>query len=250
MQPETVAPLLLSLPLLPQATTKQLLGPLRTESVVLPPTTFPEPIGPEAMSSDGLFLSWKALSALLLFACLLCAGLAFCALWLYAKSRNEDVEDVPEKGFGTRGVNFHQEEEVIYPEQTQIKWYPNIERHPSIVQEFLPKGLQDSVNTELTSAATSAVSSNTLGATTRASSMQSSARSDQSHRSLTVSWHCRVGDSVEVFSKGAGKWIRCQVVSIHGSRMTVAHGNNTRRINLKDKDLTSYFRLVTHNIVT
>jgi len=229
----------------PQAMTKQLLGPLGTVGVVPPPTGLPRMAPDEQVSEDGLFLSWKALSALLLLACLLCAGLACCALWLYAKVRTEDADDSQEKGLRTRGSDFHLEEEVIYPEQTQIRWYPNIERHPSFVEDLLPKGLKASVDSS------SAASSSTLGATTqRGTSMQSSTRSDRSHRSLTVSWHCRVGDSVEVFSKGAAKWIRCEVVSINGSRMTVAHGNSTRRINLRDRNLNSYFRLVTHNIVT
>jgi len=248
----TAAPLQMPGLLISPATTKQLLGSHSTvASVVPPPNPLPQQVGDEQVSSDGVFLSWKALSALLLLACLLCAGLAFCALWLYAKERSEDADDVPEKGKRLRDTDFHLEEEVIYPTQTQIRWYPNLERHPSFVEDLLPKGLRASVDTELTSAATSQASSNTFGAGTQhVGSVQSSTRSDRSHRSLTLSWHCRVGDSVEVFSKGAGKWIRCQVISIHGSRMTVAHGNNTRRIDLRDRDLHSYFRLKTHNIVT
>jgi len=236
-------PQLSGLPM-PQATSTQLLGHLRAVSVVPPPTSLPQVAPHEPVSPDGVFLPWKTLSALLLLACLLCAGLAFCALWLYAKARNEDADDVQEKGLTTRVSDFHLEEEVIYPEQTQIRWYPNLERHPSFVEELLPKGLKASVDSS------SAASSSTLGATTQCgTSVQSSTRSDRSHRSLRMSWHCRVGDSVEVFSKGAGQWIRCQVVSIDGSRMTVAHGNNTRRINLRVSELNSYFRLVTHNIV-
>jgi len=231
----------------PPACGLQSMGPLKAVRVVAPPTSLPQVAPDEAVSPDGVFLPWKTLSALLFLACLLCAGLAFCALWLYAKARNEDADDVQEKGLRTRVSDFHLEEEVIYPENTQIKWYPNLERHPSFVEELLPKGLKVSVDSF------SAASSSTLGASTQCgTSVQSSTHSgsDRSHRSLRMSWHCRVGDSVEVFSKGARKWIRCQVVSIDGSRMTVAHGNNTRRINLRDRELNSYFRLVTHNIVT
>jgi hypothetical protein len=200
----------------------------------------------KTVTSEGLFLSWKALCVLLLLGCLLLAAVAACALWLYAKAKSEDVDDVEEnrERWMPRGSDLHLEEEVIYPSQTQIRWYPNLEQHPSFVEELLPMGLKGSVGNVLSSA----TSSGTLGATTqRGNSVQSSARSD---RSLTLSWHCRVGDFVEVFSKGSGKWVRCQVVGIRGSRMTVAHGSSTRRINLRDGNLNSYFRLVTHDMIT
>jgi len=203
-------------------------------------------VGKKTLTSEGLFLSWKALCAVLLLGCLLLAVVAACALWLYAKAKSEDPGDVEDnrEHWSHRGSDLHLEEEVIYPSQTQIRWYPNLEQHPSFVEELLPMGLKGSVGNVLSSAA----SSSTFGVSTqRGNRVQSSARSD---RSLTLSWHCRVGDFVEVFSKGAGKWVRCQVVGIHGSRMTVAHGNSTRRINLRDRNLNSYFRLVTHNMMT
>jgi len=242
-----LAPLQLPGLLTPQTTNKQLLGHVETASMVPLPTTLPQ-VGPaEPDPPDGIFLTWKELSALLLLACLLCAGLAFCALWLYAQAKHEDADDVQDRGFKTRGSDLHLEEEVIYPEQTQIRWYPNLERHPSFIEELMPRGLRASVD----SPATSDASASTLGATNqRGGSVQPSSRSGRSHRSLTLSWHCRVGDSVEVFSKCAGKWVRCQIVSIHGSRMTVADGGNTRRINLRDRDLNSYFRPVSDNILT
>lgn len=232
-------------------------APLPAPSPPLPPAPLPAPSPPQtagnqlrdvrkkaAVTSDGLFLSWRTLSVLLLLGCLLFAAVAACALWLYAKARSEDVDDIEERErWLPRGSDLHLEEEVIYPSETQVRWYPNLEQHPSFVEELLPMGFKASVGNVLSSAG----SSSSLNATNpRAGVVQSSARSD---RSLTLSWHCRVGDFVEVFSKGAGKWVRCQVVGIHGSRMTVAHGSSTRRINLRDRDLNSYFRLVTHNMV-
>jgi len=209
----------------------------------VPPAPLPAPLPPQATDKKGLLLPWKALCAVLLLGCLLLAAVAACALWLYFKTKSEDVGDVQEnrERWLPRGSL---EEEVIYPSQTQIRWYPNLEEHPSFVEELLPMGLKGSVGNVLSSPA----SASTFNATTgRGNRVQSSARSD---RSLTLSWHCRVGDFVEVFSKGAGKWVRCQVVCIHGSRMTVAHGSSTRRINLRDRDLNSYFRLVTHSMIT
>mmetsp|Transcript_130907 Transcript_130907/g.261157 ORF Transcript_130907/g.261157 Transcript_130907/m.261157 type:complete len:362 (+) Transcript_130907:46-1131(+) len=223
-----------------------------------PPTPLPAPsppqaignqvgdVGEQTITSKGLFVSWKTLSALLLLGCLLLGAVAACALWLYARARSEDADDDKDdrERWPGRGSDLHLEEEVIYPSQTQIRWYPNLEHHPSFVEELLPMGLKGSVGNVVSPAARSS----TMGAKTqRGSSVQPSARSE---RSLTLSWHCRVGDFVEVFSKNAGKWVRCQVVGIHGSRMTVAHGSSTRRIDLRDKDLNSYFRLVTHNMIT
>lgn len=133
----------------------------------------------------------------------------------------------------TRGAPL--DEEVMdyeYPDAQKIKWYPNIYRTPSIVEGLSPAGWKGSVETLVSTAGSSQVGH----------AIQRPA-ADELRNAI---WRCKVGDTVEVFSKSAGTWLPCTVEDVDQHRMTVVHGSLTRRINMLASDLHENFRLVQH----
>lgn len=132
------------------------------------------------------------------------------------------------------------EKEVIYPQTEQVRWHPTILRHPSVIGELSSNGWQASVSGFVNASRDDAATQRTASAGTAYSRVGSA---------TPRAGNCKVGDTVEVFSKGAGTWLRCRVAKIEGRRMTVTHGDMTRRINLEAEDLHEHFRLLTHEVV-
>merc|ERR1711920_403877 len=130
-----------------------------------------------------------------------------------------DDSDSSEQGLPDKPAKRtrHAEMEVLYPQPT-VAWYPNIERHPSFTDALSPLGFQpvslqpprDKVQPDGGLHA-SRISTGTGGAVAVSSRPNGQ----------TPAQVCQVGDVVDVFSRSAGRWLRCEVAKVEGNSLVI-----------------------------
>ncbi|CAK0848355.1 unnamed protein product, partial [Prorocentrum cordatum] len=197
-------------------------------------------------------------TAVLIIVCVLlvCAvcGIAFC----HGRAEqffNDDPSGSDQDSCQRRGAKRTRqaEVEVLYPQPT-VDWFPNVARHPSFSDALSPIGFQPVSQASLTvkvqprEGLEVPVSAYPAGDSTCTRGTSAAAPGPMGQ---PPSQACDVGDVVNVFSRGAGRWLQCEVAKVEGARVTVTHaaGQLTRRINLTDPDIRSYFRIASDSIM-